>query len=120
MTNREIVEASRRALELHKRQVEANAWMQELSQDRPDVLIDARALLDELAVCADQWGEAAVRVLRRLPPGRECVVLWQYYLLGLSVNEIRKGMQCDLRTVTRAKARGLEMLDEMDKGGILK
>ena len=115
MTSRAIVEASRRALELHKRQAEANAWMCELSQDRPDVLCDAKALLDELAACADKWGEAAVQVLRRMPPGRECVVLWQYYLLGLSVNEIRKGMKCDLRTVTRAKARGLEMLDEMDK-----
>ena len=115
MTSRAIVEASRRALELHKRQVEANAWMAELSRDRPDVLSDARVLLDELAACADKWGEAAVQVLRRMPPGRECVVLWQYYLLGLSVNEIRKGMRCDLRTVTRAKARGLEMLDELDK-----
>lgn len=115
MTSRAIVEASRRALELHKRQEEANAWMQELSRDRPDVLKDARMLLDELAVCADRWGEAAVQVLRKMQPGREYVVLWQYYLLGLSLNEIRKGMKCDLRTVTRAKARGLEMLDEMDK-----
>lgn len=115
MTSRAIVEASRKALELHRRQEEATAWMSELSRDRPDVMDDARVLLDEMAACADKWGEAAVQVLRRLPPGRECVVLWQYYLLGLSVNEIRKGMHCDLRTVTRAKARGLEMLDELDK-----
>lgn len=42
--------------------------------------------------------------------GRDYDVLCMYYVIGLSIAEISRKLQCNIRTVTRRKARALALL----------
>lgn len=51
----------------------------------------------------------AVRALAVLK-GRDYDILCMYYVIGLSLREISKRLQCNIRTVTRGKARAMAAL----------
>lgn len=113
MTRIETLEAARKALEICQRQQEAAQWIATLEDYAPALV---SPLEDEkAAMLAKALAERANALLMALPMGRDRVVLLQYYVLGMSAKAISRLMKCDLRTVTRAKARGLRALETMDR-----
>ncbi len=117
MTAVETLEASREALACVRRQRDVVQWLEaggsEIFRDATPAE-DARRLLRALEDRASLLGDRAMAVLARLPPGREYGVLVRYYVLGDSLSQIANAMACNIRTVTRAKIRGLRMAAEME------
>lgn len=117
MTAVEILEASREALACVRRQRDVVQWLEdggsEMFRDASPAE-DARRLLHALEDRVLLLGDRAMAVLARLPPGREYGVLVRYYVLGDSLSQIAIAMACNIRTVTRAKIRGLRMAAEIE------
>lgn len=113
MTRTETLEAARKALEICRRQQEAAAWLATLDGCGPGP--ESHAEEARAALAAQALAERAGLILTALPMGRDRVVLLQYYVMGMSAKAISRCMKCDLRTVTRAKARGLRALEALDK-----
>ena len=117
MTAVETLEASREALACVRRQRAVVQWLEagdsEIFQGATPAE-DARRLLQALEDRVSLLGDRAMAVLARLPPGREYGVLVRYYVLGDSLSQIAIAMACNIRTVTRAKIRGLRMAAETE------
>ena len=117
MTAVETLEKSREAMACVRRQRDVVQWLEDGGSNifcNTSPAEDARRLLHALEDRALLLGDRAMAVLARLPPGREYGVLVRYYVLGDSLSQIAIAMACNIRTVTRAKIRGLRMAAEME------
>lgn len=120
MTRRETLEACKEAYAHLRGQRQALNY---LERTRPEDGMARQATAEQVAMLRQSvqvmeqiYRDRARAAQEALAPlgGREAHVLTQHYIYGATLHGIARVGKWDVRTVTRAKSRGLAKLDEME------